>query len=281
VIMETRVCKICKTVKELNKDNFQPYTSSIGKKLFRLYCRECRNKKNRKHYWGNKDEISEKAKEYYKNNREKKLAKGREWYEKNKDARKASLKAYYEKVKDTDSFKKTQQEDNKRYREKNPDYGKKWYEENKGRHKASMKEFYKNNPGYNARVERERRKADPFYALKRKLRTRTSMAFEYRGWKKTSKTQKMLGCSWDTLKAHIEEQFIDGMSWENEGVWQVDHIIPLNASNNEEELNALLYYKNLQPLWSSDNIAKSDNHNPEDKRKYLEWYSANVKSLDL
>lgn len=144
-----------------------------------------------------------------------------------------------------------------------------------------MKEFYKNNPGQNARVERERRKADPFYALKRKLRTRTSMAFEYRGWKKTSKTQKMLGCSWDTLKAHIEEQFIDGMSWENEGVWQVDHIIPLNASNNEEELNALLYYKNLQPLWSSDNIAKSDNHNPEDKRKYLEWYSANVKSLDL
>jgi hypothetical protein len=107
------------------------------------------------------------------------------------------------------------------------------------------------------------------------------MAFEYRGWKKTSKTQKMLGCSWDTLKAHIEEQFIDGMSWENEGVWQVDHIIPLNASNNEEELNALLYYKNLQPLWSSDNIAKSDNHNPEYKRKYLEWYSANVKSLDL
>ena len=46
--METRVCKICKTEKGLNKDNFQPYTSSIGKKLFRLYCRECQNKKNPK-----------------------------------------------------------------------------------------------------------------------------------------------------------------------------------------------------------------------------------------
>ena len=262
--MEMRVCKRCETKKELNKDNFSPYTSSNGKKLFRLYCRACHNKQTQKNFY---------------ENREERLKKSREGYKENKEARSAQIKAYYNKVKDTDSFKKNQQEYNKRFREKNPGYGKKWYRANKEKHKSLMRDFYENNPGYNAKVEREKRKTDPFFSLKRKLRTRTSMAFEYRGWKKTSKTQKMLGCSWDTLKAHLEQQFLEGMSWENQSEWQVDHIIPLNAAKNEDELHPLLYYKNLQPLWAADNISKKDKYDPEDKLKYLEWYSANIKKL--
>jgi hypothetical protein len=263
--MDMRVCKRCKIEKELNKENFTPYTTSIGKKLFRLYCRKCHNNQNQKNFHENRDERNKKS---------------REWYDENKETRSAQIKEYYNKVKGTDSFKKKQHENNKRFRDNNPEYDKKWYEVNKEKHKSLMRDFYENNPGYNSKIERERKKIDPFYALKKKLRNRTSMAFQYRGWKKTSKTQKMLGCDWDTLKSHLQQQFLDGMNWENQSEWHVDHIIPLNAAKNKDELYTLLYYKNLQPLWADDNISKKDNYDTKDKEKYLEWYSKNVKPLE-
>ena len=91
----------------------------------------------------------------------------------------------------------------------------------------------------------------------------------------------MLGCDWNTLKNHIENQFFDGMSWGNRSDWHIDHVIPLASAESEYEMIALAHYKNLQPLWEFDNLSKNDDFNPEDKLKYLEWYSANVKSLDL
>lgn len=69
------------------------------------------------------------------------------------------------------------------------------------------------------------------------------------------------------------------MSWDNREDWHIDHIIPLASANSEEELIALCYYLNLNPIWAHDNMSKSDSYDPEDKLKYLEWYSANVKKL--
>ena len=77
---------------------------------------------------------------------------------------------------------------------------------------------------------------------------------------KREKTFDLIGCSPLKLKEHLEEQFTEGMCWENHGLfgWHIDHIIPLSSAKNDDELKKLCHYTNLQPLWALDNILKRD-----------------------
>ena len=75
---------------------------------------------------------------------------------------------------------------------------------------------------------------------------------------KTYKTFDIVGCSPEFVKEHLEKQFIEGMTWENQGKWHIDHIIPLSSAKTEEEVYKLCHYTNLQPLWAEDNLRKSN-----------------------
>ena len=90
------------------------------------------------------------------------------------------------------------------------------------------------------------------------LRNRTYIAFKNKGYRKTSKTQEMLGVDWEVAKQHIERQFTKGMNWNNQGEWHIDHIIPLASASTLERLKELCHYTNLQPMWAEDNLIKSD-----------------------
>ena len=103
---------------------------------------------------------------------------------------------------------------------------------------------------------RQRRVADPAYALKMRVRSRMKNAFRYLNLKKPAKTSAILGCDWAMFKQHFESLFVDGMSWDNRHLWHVDHIIPLASASTEQELIALCHYTNLQPLWAEDNMSK-------------------------
>jgi hypothetical protein len=48
------------------------------------------------------------------------------------------------------------------------------------------------------------------------------------------------------------------MSWDNYGYygWHIDHIIPLSSAKTKEEIYKLCHFKNLQPLWWTDNLSK-------------------------
>ena len=54
------------------------------------------------------------------------------------------------------------------------------------------------------------------------------------------------------------------MSWDNYGEWHVDHIMPINYFlknfdfNDVEIQKECFNYKNLQPLWATDNQKKYD-----------------------
>ncbi len=93
-----------------------------------------------------------------------------------------------------------------------------------------------------------------------KLRVRLKCALNQKTLTKKGSAVKMLGCSIDELKEHLEKQFVKGMTWENSGSkgWHIDHIIPLSSVGTEEEMIKLCHYSNLQPLWAADNYAKND-----------------------
>ena len=83
--------------------------------------------------------------------------------------------------------------------------------------------------------------------------------------KKTSSTLIYLGCTPKELKEHIEAQFKEGMSWENYGRngWHIDHIRPCASFNLniEEDIYKCFNFKNLQPLWESENCSKGSLYN--------------------
>jgi len=76
--------------------------------------------------------------------------------------------------------------------------------------------------------------------------------------KKSNKTFELIGCTPQSLKEHLEKQFVEGMTWNNRNEWHIDHIIPLSSAKSKEEIYKLCHYTNLQPLWAEDNLKKSN-----------------------
>ena len=122
-------------------------------------------------------------------------------------------------------------------------------------YKNKAKEWRKNNV---TTYLRNKRQSDPMFALRFKMRSIIRKAFDRNGYTKRSKSQSILGCTFEQLKKHLESQFQPGMSWENRSEWHIDHIIPLASVKTEEDVIRLNHYTNLQPLWAADNLRKSD-----------------------
>lgn len=99
---------------------------------------------------------------------------------------------------------------------------------------------------------------DPLYRLKHNMRNRVRNVFKSKKWHKDNSTADFIGCSLQELKKHIESKFTEGMSWENYGQWELDHIYPLSLCESSEEIFQKCHYTNLQPLWRIDNIKKSN-----------------------
>lgn len=80
------------------------------------------------------------------------------------------------------------------------------------------------------------------------------------GTKKSSKTIDELGYSAEQLKEHIENNFDEGMSWENHGEWDIDHIRPVSSFSSDTPMNVVNSLDNLQPLWKIDNLSKGSKY---------------------
>jgi hypothetical protein len=78
-----------------------------------------------------------------------------------------------------------------------------------------------------------------------------------------------IGCSYDELVTHLENQWENWMNWENYGnpngdhskCWHIDHIIPLSSFDYsdgklEQSMKTAWHYSNLRPLKGRENLSK-------------------------
>lgn len=83
-----------------------------------------------------------------------------------------------------------------------------------------------------------------------------------KGEKSGAPWENLVGYTLDDLMAHLEDQFLPGMTWENYGKsgWEVDHKIPRAAfnytSSEHADFKACWALDNLSPLWKRENQSK-------------------------
>jgi len=144
------------------------------------------------------------------------------------------------------------------FRNQNPEYMKKWRQDNKQKVQQQKRDWLNKNRTLINEKERNKRKINPAYKIKKNLRRRVNQVITRND--KSNTTMNLIGCSIYELLQHLENQFTDGMSWDNYGKWHIDHIKPCASFDltNPEEQKKCFHYSNLQPLWAADNIRKSD-----------------------
>lgn len=105
---------------------------------------------------------------------------------------------------------------------------------------------------------------DPLFKVKENVRNLIRASIVGIGKKKNTKTEMILGCTFEVFKQYLESKFESWMTWENKGnpkdgifepnkTWDIDHIIPLSSAKTEEEVIKLNHYTNYQPLCSYHN----------------------------
>jgi hypothetical protein len=100
------------------------------------------------------------------------------------------------------------------------------------------------------------------YRVKQITRSRLYSSLKSKKINKKQTTMDYIGCDINFLKLWIEFRFEPNMNWDNWGeVWHLDHILPVNAFNftKENEIQICNHWTNLQPLYKTENLTKSDN----------------------
>ena len=233
-------CKKCGLEKVLNEF----YTDKRTKDGYESGCKECKKKYNAE----NKERISQNKKEYYEKNKESLLEYKKNYKQQNPDKIRLSNKRWREINKDLImNYYKNMSEEEKIERNKST---KKWRQENKESVNFQRNEYKK-----------RRLKNDILFALKHNITSSLLFSLRRKGFTKRSRTNEILGCSFEEFKNYIESKFENWMNWENRGLyngelnygWDIDHIVPLSIAESEDDIIRLNHYTNLRPLCSKIN----------------------------
>jgi hypothetical protein len=222
----TKSCAQCKQEQPL--ENF--YKKKGCKHGVMSVCKTCWKQQVKEFQDSNKNIILERNKQYYIDNKEKYSDRNKENYIKNSEQRKENQRLY-----------------NKINKEKRKQYNQR--PEIKQRDNEYMK---------------KKSRSTPEKHLATNIRCSISMRLREINSVKNEKTLNIVGLnSWEEFKKHIENQFIEGMNWDNYGNkiktdWSIDHIIPISTATTLDEVKKLNHYTNLRPMWHIDNIKKRD-----------------------
>ena len=158
----------------------------------------------------------------------------------------------------------------KKWRDSNKEYmsnkSKTWYEQNKEHRKEYIKEYREKNIDNIRKTkrdyERNRKARDPLYKLMSNFRTAIYQVLKESNVEKNKHYFDILQYTPEQLITHLELQFKDDMSWDNYGIWHVDHKSPITSFDIQEmgdkEFMSCWSLDNLQPMWGIENIRKSN-----------------------
>lgn len=248
-------CKKCHVEKELICFNIL----KISKDGLRTQCKDC----EREYRIKNKDKIKKYLKNYYEENKNDLCEKYKEKYELNKDNINEDRRNRYN---SDQELRNNISKIGKEYRQNNKEKvrlsKKQYYEENKEYISNWKKNYYesiKYLPEYKEKIRKNSlnwsKKNPHIIAWRNSLRR----VLYYFNIKKTQKTIDILEYSPTEFRDNIESKFLEGMSWDNWGEWHLDHIIPVSKFDKETPLSVVNSLSNLQPLWATDNLKKSNN----------------------
>lgn len=134
------------------------------------------------------------------------------------------------------------------------------------KHHDKLNAARRDNPERRRSLRLQRYATDENYRITALLRgtLRKALINRRRGtdWRARAYIGAIVQCSKLLLIAHIEAQFLPGMSWSNYGRkgWEIDHIKPCASFDLTQHDQVLLcfHYTNLRPLWRADNLRKGN-----------------------
>ena len=145
---------------------------------------------------------------------------------------------------------------------------KKYRDANKNKIKERNKKYQLENKDEireKKRIYQQKRiKSNPLVKLRYRISNNISVSFSRNNNKKPNKTTKILGCSYEEFKTHIESLWESWMNWDNYGnpkdgiyeinkTWDLDHVIPISSATCEKDIIKLNHYSNFKPLCSYNN----------------------------
>ena len=263
----TKYCPKCHT----RKAQGEFYKTSHTSDGLAGYCKECAKEEARKYLLSH----PEKGKIYRENAKgkyaERKKKYGKEYRQRPEVIAKRKM------LESTDEYKQKAHERYLKNREKRLEYSKNYYLENKDKCKEIQCNYREKNKekirekktlyartspvakAQRARYKKRRLEKDEIFAIKERMRKTLIDSFLRRGFKKNSKSEKILGCDWPTFIRYLfgtwKKRY--GTVYAGEP-YHIDHIIPLSEAKSESEVEKLCHYTNLQLLKPEDNLAKSN-----------------------
>ena len=164
-------------------------------------------------------------------------------------------------------MKRDRKEYYKEYNLKNKEHRKKWHQEYylkniehikeyRLKNKERIKEWFLKNKQHTRDYERNKYKTDINYKLRMLCRSRIRAALK--GNFKSASTMELIGCTIEELRRHIESKFEPWMTWENHGLWDIEHIKAMSTFDLRcpVQQRACCHWSNLQPLEHIENMKK-------------------------
>ena len=257
----TKICRVCGEEQPL--DEF-PIRTDSGKR--RNECRQCKiaylkkyrsipeNKNriaqlNKSYREAHKEELTE----YWKNYQRAHLDKFRQYNKKHRDnmtpeqkeRTNAASRRYVERHKNEPEFIERRRA---------------WHRESSKRRRKKITAYAEN-----------RKRRDPVFKLKTQIRNDIRMSFNRRGFRKSERTEVIVGCTLTELYEHLCMTYKAryGKEYDGKELVHIDHIIPLANARTEDEVKELCRWDNLQLLTAEDNLIKNANEKFPTYKEYL------------